>query len=45
MVVLGQKWFSSGKSGFIRKEVVFGKKWLRANGDCDVTESYLEWRS
>ena len=29
MVVFGEKWIYSGKSGFIRAEVVlFGQKWL-----------------
>ena len=36
MVFFGQKWLYSGK------EDVFEQKLLRANSDCDVTESYLE---
>ena len=34
VVLLGEKWL------YLGRVVVFGLKWFRANGDCNVTESF-----
>ena len=37
MVVIGQKWLYSGKSGFIRAEVVvLGRNWFYLGNSCFI---------